>query len=180
MSVKFTDLVKDIAELDVATAQAYTMVEAQLGIKIDSITDFILKFIYTEKLNNRDVTITILANTLMINENTIRKKLKTLIDNQFVEVCECGCDRRLKKLVPTPLCNRLMHIFVACKLKTACDISPMFKLMFESKLNKFYKEYDLVECESFKKNTQFINYKDKFLNTKNIYKKYPNKIRLIY
>ena len=46
MNVKFTDLVKHIAELDVATAQAYTMVEAATGIKIDSLTDYILKFIF--------------------------------------------------------------------------------------------------------------------------------------
>ena len=72
------------------------MVEAQLGIKIDGITDFILKFIYTEKLNNRDVTITILSNTLMINENTVRKKLNKLIDNDFVEVCSVGVIKGLK------------------------------------------------------------------------------------
>ena len=45
------DIIKHVSELDVATAQAYAMIEAQFGIKIDSITDFILKFIYTEKLN---------------------------------------------------------------------------------------------------------------------------------
>ena len=64
MKFDFKDMVKHIAELDVATAQAYTMVEAQTGIKIDSLTDFILKFIFTEHLNNRDVTTTILLNTL--------------------------------------------------------------------------------------------------------------------
>ena len=116
MDVKYSHIVKHLSELDVATAQAYAMVEAQFGIKIDSTTDFILKFIYTEKLNNRDVTITILSNTLMTNENTVRKKLKKLIDNDFVEVCGCGCDKRLKKLVPTELTNRLMLIFVTSKL----------------------------------------------------------------
>ncbi len=172
------DIIKHVSELDVATAQAYAMIEAQFGIKIDSITDFILKFIYTEKLNNRDVTITILSNTLMNNENTIRKKLKKLIDNGFVEVCECGCDKRRKKLVPTELTNRLMLIFFTCKLKTVTDISPMFNKIFGEALNTFCEEYDLVEYESFKKNTQFINYKDKFLEAKNLYKKYPQKITL--
>ena len=47
MDLKFTDLVKNIAELDVATAQAYSMLETETGIKIDSLTDFILKFIFT-------------------------------------------------------------------------------------------------------------------------------------
>ena len=57
MEIKYEDIVKDLFELDVAVAQAYAMTEAQLGIKIDGITDFIMKFIYTENLNNRDVTI---------------------------------------------------------------------------------------------------------------------------
>ena len=139
MNVKFTDLVKNIAELEVATAQAYTMAEAATGIKIDSLTDYILKFIFTEHLNKRDVTTTILCNTLMISENTVRAKLKIMIDYNLIEVCECGCDKRLKKLVPTELLNKIMHLLVACKLKTAVDISPMFKLVFSSTLDKFYK-----------------------------------------
>ena len=162
MDFKFTDLVKHIAELDVATAQAYTMVEAQTGIKIDGLTDFILKFIFTEHLNNRDVTITILANTLMINENTVRAKLKMMIGFNLIEVCECGCDKRLKKLVPTELLSKIMYLLVACKLKTATDISPMFKLIFGSKLDKFYKEYNLDESISFKENAKFINYEKIF------------------
>ena len=175
MKFDFKDMVKHIAELDVATAQAYTMVEAQTGIKIDSLTDFILKFIFTEHLNNRDVTTTILLNTLMISENTVRAKIKMLMSFNLIEVCECGCDKRLKKLVPTELLNRIIYLLVACKLKTATDISPMFKLVFGSKLNKFYKEYDLDESISFKQNKKFINF-GKFLKEQTI--KYPQKITL--
>ena len=182
MNIKFTDLVKHIAELDVATAQAYTMVEAQTGIKIDSLTDFILKFIFTEHLNNRDVTTTILINTLMISENTVRAKLKMMIAFNLIEVCACGCDKRLcgcdkrlKKLVPTELLNTIMNFLVACKLKTATDISPMFKLVFGSKLDEFYKEYNLNESISFKDNIKPINYKKFFEGQIN---KYPQKITL--
>ena len=175
MKLDFQDMVKHIAELDVATAQAYTMVEAQTGIKIDSLTDFILKFIFTEHLNNRDVTTTILLNTLMITENTVRAKIKTMLAFNLIEVCECGCDKRLKKLVPTELLNRIIYFLVACKLKTVTDISPMFKLVFGSKLNKFYKEYDLDESISFKQNAKFINF-EKFLKDQTV--KYPQKITL--
>lgn len=175
MKSDFADLVKHIAELDVATAQAYTLVEAQTGIKIDSLTDFILKFIFTEHLNNRDVTITILSNTLMISENTVRAKIKMMLAFDLIEVCECGCDKRLKKLVPTELLNTIMYLLVACKLKTATDISPMFRLMFGSTLDKFYKEYNLDESISFKQNAKFINYK-KFFKRQTI--KYPQKITL--
>ena len=175
MDLKFTDLVKHIAELDVATAQAYTMVEAQTGIKIDGLTDFILKFIFTEHLNKRDVTITILSNTLMINENTVRAKLKIMIAYNLIEVCECGNDKRLKHLVPTELLNKIMFLLVACKLKTATDISPVFKVMFSNELDVFYKKYDLGESVSFKKDIKFINF-NKFFNTQK--DKYPQKIRL--
>ncbi len=175
MKFDFKDMVKHIAELDVATAQAYTMVEAQTGIKIDSLTDFILKFVFTEHLNNRDVTTTILINTLMISENTVRAKIKMMLALNLIEVCECGCDKRRKRLVPTELLNRIIYLLVACKLKTATDISPMFKLVFGSKLNKFYKQYNLDESISFKQNTKFINF-GKFLKEQTI--KYPQKITL--
>ena len=175
MKLDFTDMVKHIAELDVATAQAYSMLETETGIKIDSLTDFILKFIFTEHLNDRDVTITILSNTLMISENTVRTKLNMMLANNLVETCECGNDKRQKHLIPTNLLNKIMYLLVACKLKTATDISPMFKLMFESKLNKFYKDYDLVEAVSFKQNIKSINYK-KFFEGE--IEKYPQNISL--
>jgi len=175
MKSNFKDLVKHIAELDVATAQAYTRVEAQTGIKIDSLTDFILKFIFTEHLNNRDVTTTILFNTLMISENTVRAKLKKMLAFNLIEVCECSNDKRQKHFVPTELLSKIMYLLVACKLKTATDISPMFKLMFGSKLDKFYKEYNLDESLSFKQNAKFINYENFF---KGQIKKYPQKITL--
>ena len=81
----------------------------------------------------------------------------------------------VKKLVPTELLNTIMYLLVACKLKTATDISPMFKLMFGSKLDKFYKEYNLEESISFKQNAKFINY-EKFFKRQTI--KYPQKITL--
>ena len=175
MSIKFKDLVKHTAELDVATVQAYIMFEAQTGIKIDTLTDFILKFIFTEHLNNRDVTSTILINTLMISENTVRAKLKMMIDFDLIEVCECGDDKRQKHLIPTELLNKIMHFLVACKLKTATDISRMFKLMFGATLNKFYKEYNLEDSISFKNNTKTIDYKKFFEDQLD---KYPQKITL--
>ena len=175
MRLDFRDMVKHIAELDVATAQAYSMLETETGIKIDSLTDFILKFIFTEHLNDRDVTITILSNTLMISENTVRTKLNMMLGNNLVEVCECGNDKRQKHLIPTDLLNKIMYLLVACKLKTATDISPIFKLMFASTLDEFYKEYDLVEAVSFKENKKFINYKKYFGDQAD---KYPQKIRL--
>ena len=175
MNLKFTDMVKHIAELDVATAQAYTMVEAGTGIKIDSLTDFIAKFIFTEHLNNRDVTTTILFNTLMISENTVRAKLKMMIAFDLIEVCEASDDKRYKHLVPTELLNKIMYLLVACKLKTATDISPMFKLMFSSTLDKFYKEYNLEDSISFKNNTKPIDYKKFFEGQID---KYPQKTTL--
>ena len=175
MKFDFGDLVKHIAELDVATAQAYSMLETETGIKIDSLTDFILKFIFTEHLNNRDVTITILSNTLMISENTVRTKLNMMVGNNLVEVCECGNDKRQKHLIPTDLLNRIMNLLVACKLKTATDISPMFKLVFEKALDEFYKDYDLVEAVSFKQDMKSINYKKYFEGQ---IEKYPQKISL--
>ena len=77
--------------------------------------------------------------------------------------------------IMTELLNRIIYLLVACKLKTATDISPMFKLVFGSKLNKFYKQYNLDESISFKQNTKFINF-GKFLKEQTI--KYPQKITL--
>ena len=176
MEIKYGDIVKDLFELDVAVAQAYAMTEAQLGIKIDGITDFIMKFIYTENLNNRDVTITILSNTLMTNENTVRKKLNKLIEYKLVESCTCGCDKRLKKLVPTELGSKLILIFITRKLKTATDISPIFNKLFSKTLDKFYEEHDLTEYKSFKKNMKSEFIVSEILSTKNRYKNNLSKL----
>ena len=89
--VNYQELVGKIAEFEVLVAKAHLLFEEQTGIKVDKMTDFLLKFIYLEDLHNRDVTMTILANTLMTNENTIRSKLKILIKNDLVEICKCGC-----------------------------------------------------------------------------------------
>ena len=75
---------------------------------------------------------TILANTLMTNENTIRSKLKTLIENDLIELCKCGCDSRTKKIKPTKLLKSLMIIDATSKLKTMESLSPLFKEAFGS------------------------------------------------
>ena len=108
MDVKYLDIVKKVAELDVACAKVQFMFEKSTGLKVDKMTDFILKFVYTEDLNDRDVTITILANTTMSNENTIRKKLNHLIEHNLIEICKCGCDGRTKKILPTIVLKKIM------------------------------------------------------------------------
>jgi len=80
MNTTFEDIINHVSKYEVAVAKAQFMFESQIGIKLDKMTDFLLKFIYTEHLDGKDVTMTILANTTMTNDNTIRAKLKILIN----------------------------------------------------------------------------------------------------
>jgi hypothetical protein len=159
MNTTFEDIINHVSKYEVAVAKAQFMFESQIGIKLDKMTDFLLKFIYTEHLDGKDVTMTILANTTMTNDNTIRAKLKILIKHDLVEICRCGCDGRTKKILPTKFLKQLMVVDVASKLKTAESISKPFTLLFGDSLMKFYKEYGLEKYEAFSQYDKFNFYK---------------------
>lgn len=176
MDIKFTELVSVIAEFEVLVAKAQFIFEEQTGVKIDKMTDFLMKFICLEDIHNRDVTMTILANTLMTNENTIRSKLKILIKNELVELCQCGCDGRTKKIKPTKLLKRLLIIDATCKLKTIESLSPLFKEAFGSTLDSLYKEHKVEPYKSFTDDKAHRKYNSQYLNTKNRYKNTHNNL----
>jgi hypothetical protein len=159
MQVTLLDIMNNLAKYEVAVAKAQFMFESQTGIKLDKMTDFVMKFIYTESLEDNDVTMTILANTTMSSENSIRSKLKILIKNDLVEISQCGNDGRNKKILPTEFLKHLMLVDAASKLKTAESISKPFKLMFGDSLMNFYKEYNLEEFKAFTKYDAYDFYK---------------------
>ena len=144
MNLQYLDTVGRMAEYEVLVAKGHLTFEQQTGIKIDKMTDFILKFVYSENFHNRPVTITILTNTLMTNENTIRTKLKKLTKHRFIEICRCGCDGRTRKIVPTKLLNRLMIIDATTKLKTLTEVAPVFMETFGTAFAEIYKEVEAV------------------------------------
>ena len=176
MDIKFTELVSLIAEFEVLVAKAQFMFQEQTGVKIDKMTDFLMKFICLEDIHNRDVTMTILANTLMTNENTIRSKLKILIKNELVELCQCGCDGRTKKIKPTKLLKRLLIIDATCKLKTIESLSPLFKEAFGSTLDSLYKDHKVEPYKSFTDDKAHREYNSEYLDAKNRYKNTLNNL----
>jgi hypothetical protein len=175
MDVKYLHIVQKIAEYEVECAKAQFMFEAQTGFKIDKMTDFLMKFIYTEHINDRDVTMTILSNTLITNENTIRTKLKQLLDQKLIEICQCGCDGRTKKILPTKFLKRLMIVDATAKLKTAEHISEPFRDAFSDMFADFYKEFGLEDHPSFPEHN-FDNYNDDYKYLKNRYKNTHKKL----
>ena len=120
------------------------MIYLETGLKLDKTTDFIMKFVYSEQYHNRQVTMTILANTLMTNENTIRSKLKELINHELVEVVKCDNDSRQKQIKPTEFLNRLMVIDATSKLKTLEEIAPIFHIAFGDKLEQLYEQQKVI------------------------------------
>ena len=170
MSIKFTDLIGKMAEFEVLVSKAHVLFEQQTGIKIDKTTDFLMKFIWLEDMESRDVTMTVLANTLMTNENTIRSKLKFLIKNELVEVTKCRDDSRTKKIKPTKLLHRLLVINATCKFKTIESLSPLFAEAFGSTLDSLYKEHKVEPYKSFTDDKAHKEYNDKYLDAKNRYK----------
>ena len=175
MDIKYLDIVKKVAELDVECAKAQFMFEKSTGLKVDKMTDFIMKFVYTEDLNDRDVTITILANTTMSNENTIRKKLNHLMEHSMIEICRCGCDGRTKKILPTIVLKKIMLIDTTAKIKTVESLSKPFKETFGEFFARFYKKLNLEDIPNYHQ-TNYGFYDKNFLYLKNRYKNTHKKL----
>ncbi len=162
MKPTFEDIINYVAKYEVAVAKAQFMFESQTGLKLDKMTDFLMKFIYTENLKDRAVTMKVLSNTTMSNENTIRAKLKILIKNDLIKISKCGSDGRTKKILPTKFMEQLMIVDVVSKLKTAESSSKPFKLLFGDSLKQFYKQHGLQDYVAF---TQYDTYE--FYKAKN-------------
>jgi hypothetical protein len=165
-----------LAEYEVLVAKGHLTFEQQTGLKIDKMTDFILKFVYSENFHNRPVTITILSNTLMTNENTIRTKLKKLTKHKFIEICRCGCDGRTRKILPTKLLNRLMIIDATTKLKTLTEVAPVFMETFGTVFAELYKQFEVEEFDSFTNDEAHSKYNETYLGIKNRYKNTHKKL----
>lgn len=159
MSDTFANIIKTVAEYEVEVTKAQYMFESKTGLKLDKMTDFLMKFVYLENIKGNDVTITIIANTLIVNENTIRTKLKNLVKHDLIEICRCGCDGRTKKIIPTKFLKDLMIVDVASKLKTVESISEHFKLAFGEMFAEFYKEYNLDDYKAFTEYESYDFYK---------------------
>ena len=176
MSDTFAHIIKTVAEYEVEVVKAQYMFEAQTGLKLDKMTDFLMKFVYSENIKGNDVTITIIANTLMVNENTIRTKLKNLVKHDLIEICRCGCDGRTKKILPTKFLKDLMIIDVASKLKTVESISENFKKAFGKMFAGFYKEYHLEDYKAFTQYKSYDFYKTDYKKGQSIFKNTLNKL----
>ena len=176
MDNTFANIIKTIAEYEVEVAKAQYMFEAQTGLKLDKMTDFLMKFVYLENIKGNHVTITIIANTLMVNENTIRTKLKNLIKHNLIEIRQCSLDGRTKKIIPTKFLKDLMVVDVASKLKTVESISKDFKLAFGEMFAEFYKEYHLEDYKAFTQYKSYDFYKTDYKKREGIYKNTLNKL----
>ena len=112
----------------------------------------------------------------MTNENTIRTKLKKLIEQDLIEICQCGCDGRTRKILPTNLLNRLMVIDATSKLKTLTEVAPVFMQTFGTALKNLYKEFKVEEFESFTNDDEHRKYNEIYLDIKNRYKNTHKKL----
>ena len=148
MKPTFQDIINYVAKYEVAVAKAQFMFESQTGLKLDKMTD-------------RAVTMKILFNTTMSNENTIRAKLKILMENDLIKICKCGFDGRSKKILPTKFLEQLMIVDVVSKLKTAESASKPFNLLFGDSLKQFYKQHGLEDYEAFSQYDTYEFYKAK-------------------
>ena len=174
MDVKYSHIVEIFAAYEVECAKAQYMFEAKTGIKLDKLTDFLMKFIYTEDINDRRVTMTILSNTLRVNENTIRTKLKELIKHDLIELCQCGCDGRTKKILPTKVLKQLMIVDATTKLKTVEYLSKPFKDAFGNMFKGFYKDVGLEDHPSFPEHGNYDFYNKE---TKHLQNRYKNTLK---
>jgi|TARA_R110001599_G_C11909796_1_gene627316 hypothetical protein len=159
MNDTFTHILETVAEYDVEVAKGQFIFEKQTGLKLDKMTEFLMRFIYSEDLKDRTVTITILTNTTMSNENTIRTKLKHLVKHDLIEISKCGSDGRTKKILPTQFLKEVMVVDVVSKLKTVESISENFKEAFGGMFAEFYKEVGLESYKAFNEYESYDFYK---------------------
>ena len=81
-----------------------------------------------------------------------------------------------KKIKPTKLLKRLMIVDASSKLKTMEELSPLFKIAFGDKLERFYKEHNVEPYKPFTDMDAHKNYNNQYLDAKNRYKNILKKL----
>ena len=98
------------------------------------------KLIHSEHMKGNCVSVSMLSNTLHESENTIRSKIKKLIQHNLITNNTCCNDSRLRCYQPTEKLRNLYKVDTVRKLKAIEEISPFLKNLFGDAWQKLYKQ----------------------------------------
>ena len=162
MKITFQDIVNDYLELEVAVELNSLIYYSNHDLgKKDPVAEFMAKLIHSEHMKGNCVSVSMLSNTLHESENTIRTKIKKLIQHNLITNNTCCKDSRLRCYQPTEKLRNIYKVDIVRKLKAIEDISPFMKALFGDAWERLYKEEnvdDYLGYPSYLKTTTNMTY----------------------
>ncbi len=186
-------MVRVMTEHDVAVELNALLFVQTVGIKKDPIAEFIAKFIFTEHNKGNYPNVSLIENTLLESPNTIRKKIKALLDFGLIKKIKKKDDSRNKYYEPTKLLKRIYLVDMTKRIKCVLELSPVFEGIMGKTINKLFSEIGTNDELSYLKtldrnsfNEMIGNYRidlldntNKFVGIKNTLKKLSSSALLI-
>ena len=133
-------MVRVMTEHDVAVELNALLFVQTVGIKKDPIAEFIAKFIFTEHNKGNYPNVSLIENTLLESPNTIRKKIKALLDFGLIKKIKKKDDSRNKYYEPTKLLKRIYLVDMTKRIKCVLELSPVFDVIMGESINKLFSE----------------------------------------
>ena len=144
-------MLKAITEHDVAVELNGLLFAQAIGIKKDPVGEFIAKFIFAEHGKGKCVSMLTIVNTLHESDNTIRKKLNTLIAINFITKNTCSNDSRSACYVPTALLKRVYEVDMTKRIKCLLELSPLLDSLLGEHLKGHFDDIGTADHPSYLK-----------------------------
>lgn len=158
-------MLKAISEHDVAVELSGLLFSQAIGIKKDPVAEFIAKFIFAEHNKGNSVSMLTIVNTLHESDNTIRKKINTLIAINFITKNTCSNDSRRVCYEPTPLLKRAFEIDMTKRIKCLLELSTLLDSVLGEQINSIFDDIGTAHHVSYlkTKDSHHFNKFDKFI-----------------
>ena len=155
-------MLKAITEHDVAVELNGLLFAQAIGVKRDPVGEFIAKFIFAEHGKGKCVSMLTIVNTLHESDNTIRKKLNTLIAINFITKNTCSNDSRSACYAPTALLKRVYEVDMTKRIKCLLELSPLLDSVLGEQINRQFNDMGTADHPSYLK-TQDLQTYNKFI-----------------
>lgn len=160
MHIEYEDFVKTLHKVHMLYDKEMANFYKHTHFKQDITLDFILKYVYTNHIDDKKVTMTEIGSLLNESDNTIRSKVKKLVNMNLLIKLRSVKDGRVYRLKPTENLIRLYEIQASRMLKTLLESSHVMEMFFGSWSKGFYKKYNTTNTPSFYKEEDIKVYKN--------------------
>ena len=155
-------MLKAMMQHDVAVELNGLLFAQTIGVKKDPVGEFIAKFIFTEHIKGKCVSMLTIVNTLHESDNTIRKKINALIAINFITKNTCCNDLRNKCYKPTALLKRVYQVDMTKRIKCLLELSPLLDSVLGEQINSIFDDMGTADHVSYLK-TQDTHTYNKFI-----------------